>query len=76
MDDIRAMKKEDQIVLVNLERMRAALAAKNNVKWDLEKVHLESQNKLIKDETIIMKNELKRIREQSKMKDDIMFERA
>lgn len=42
MDEIRNMKREDQVVLVNMERMRAALAAKNNIKWDLEKVQLES----------------------------------
>lgn len=37
MDEVRQMKKDDQAILVNLERMRTALAS-GSVQWDLEKI--------------------------------------
>lgn len=63
-EQIRLMKREDFAVLVNLERIRTALSNKGNIKWDLEKIQMEGQNKLYKEENTIIKQEMKRIREQ------------
>jgi len=48
---------------VNLERMRQALSNSGDLKWDLEKIQMESQNKLYKEENGVMKGEMKRMRE-------------
>lgn len=34
MDEVRAMKREDFAILVNLERIRSALSNKGEIKWD------------------------------------------
>jgi len=42
-DEIRAMKKEQVAVLVNIERFRIALQGENNqTEWDLEKIDLRA----------------------------------
>ena len=41
MEEVRQMKKDDLAILVNLERMRAALSNGGSVQWDLEKIHLQ-----------------------------------
>jgi hypothetical protein len=52
MDEVRAMKKEDFSVLVNLERIRQALSNKGEVKWDLEKIQMENSNKQYQEASI------------------------
>jgi hypothetical protein len=42
MDDVRLLKRDDFAVLVNLERLRQGLANSGAIKWDLEKIQIES----------------------------------
>ena len=65
MEEIRGgMKKDDLAVLVNLERIRTALAKQTaGVKWDLEKMQLEGQNAFYKEENTVVKHEMKKLRE-------------
>ena len=65
MEEVRQMKKDDLAILVNLERMRAALSNGGSVQWDLEKIHLQGQNHFYKEENHIMKKEITRLREQT-----------
>jgi hypothetical protein len=42
LDEVRAMKKEEICILVNMERFRRALSGGEGVEWDLEKIELKS----------------------------------
>lgn len=63
MDEVRAMKKEDFTILVNLERIRHALSNKGSIKWDLEKIQMETQLKNYREESVVLKAEMKRLKE-------------
>lgn len=66
------MHREDFAVLVNLERIRMALSNKGNIKWDLEKIQMEGQNKLYKEENTIIKHEMKKLREQYEYSQELL----
>jgi len=75
MDAVRSMKREDQAVLVNLERMRTALSS-GTVQWDLEKIQLQGQNNYFKEENAVMKTEMKRLREALEISQENLKERS
>ena len=70
MEEVRQMKKDDLAILVNLERMRAALSNGGSVQWDLEKIHLQGQNHFYKEENHIMKKVLQLLKEMQSLKEN------
>jgi len=55
LEEVRQLKREDLVVLVNLERLRQGLSNNGNVKWDLEKIQMEQAIKALREDANIMK---------------------